>query len=114
MLDGIFVPNPCEHVMFDHMRYRSGQVVPQTVAGSFTVDQLDLNDSDAIDWRKSFISGLGVIAGAVKAARATVKQVQKLLVSARTAKEKAKLQGELATAKSNLAKAEQTLKGLAG
>ena len=100
--------------MFDHMRYRGGAVVPQSGAGEFTVEHLDLNDPDVIEWRKSFIRGLAIIAGAVKGARATVKDLLKLVNAAKSGKEKAARHAELNVAKNNLAKAEQVLKGLSG
>lgn len=39
-----FVPNPCDHVMWDHLRFRAVEVTARSDAGKFTLDLLNLND----------------------------------------------------------------------
>jgi hypothetical protein len=41
--EGRTIPNPCDHVMVKHLRYRGEVVEPQSPAGEFTVGLLDLN-----------------------------------------------------------------------
>ena len=46
-----FIPNPCDHVMFDHLRFNNDRVVPRTEPGIFTTEKLDLNDPKVVDYR---------------------------------------------------------------
>ena len=58
----VFIPNPCEHVMFDHLRYSRGDVSPNSNAGAFTVDRLDLNDPSVVEFRNGLITTLAKLA----------------------------------------------------
>jgi hypothetical protein len=53
-----FIPNPCEHSMFQHLRYKRGEVTHASPAGEFTIRRLDLNDPQAVGFRDAFISML--------------------------------------------------------
>ena len=46
-----FVPNPCDHVMFDHLRFQGDTVNSKSEAGRFTTELLDLNDPKAVGFR---------------------------------------------------------------
>lgn len=50
-----FIPNPCAHIMFAHLKFKHGEVEPRTEAGSFTVDLLDLNDPEYVEYRENQI-----------------------------------------------------------
>lgn len=50
-----FIPNPCEHVMFSHLRYIQGEVTAVSAAGDMTLELLDLNDPDAVNFRGALI-----------------------------------------------------------
>jgi hypothetical protein len=50
---GSFVPNPCDHVMFTHMRYRGAIVEPRTKTGRFAVKLLLLNDDESVGQRET-------------------------------------------------------------
>jgi 5-methylcytosine-specific restriction endonuclease McrA len=47
----IFIPNPCDHVMFEHLRYSAATVVSRTRAGEWTVERLRLNSPNSVDYR---------------------------------------------------------------
>lgn len=47
-----FIPNPCDHVMFEHLRFVDGDVMARTEAGQFAVERLDLNDPNAVEFRR--------------------------------------------------------------
>ena len=47
-----FVPNPCDHVMHQHLRFDGLQVVPRTEAGAFACEYLDLNDPAIVEFRE--------------------------------------------------------------
>lgn len=50
--DEKFIPNPCDHRMFDHLRYKDGTVVGHSLAGKFSIEQLDLNDPRSVQFRE--------------------------------------------------------------
>lgn len=66
------LPNPCDFVMADHLRYRGPRVTPQTTEGEIAVDVLDLNNDVRVDWRAGIIT-------AVSALHAELKHYSKLL-----------------------------------
>jgi hypothetical protein len=41
--------------MFAHLKFKHGEVEPRTEAGSFTVDLLDLNDPEYVEYRENQI-----------------------------------------------------------
>jgi hypothetical protein len=50
-LQGVFLPNPCDHTMNEHLLYRGTQVVPMTPAGELAVELLMLNHEEAVLYR---------------------------------------------------------------
>lgn len=49
MLAGRFIPNPCDHVMYQHLRAQpEGSVKPYSFAGEWTIDLLSLNSPEQI------------------------------------------------------------------
>ncbi|MFM0653276.1 hypothetical protein [Paraburkholderia sediminicola] len=58
---GRFIPNPCDHVMFSHLRYASATVQPQTATGTFVCALLDLNSPDAVANRQAIETALASI-----------------------------------------------------
>ena len=56
---GRFIPNPCDHVMFQHLRYRGPRVEPHSPAGHEADKRLMFNDDESVQYRE-FV--LGVIA----------------------------------------------------
>lgn len=55
-----FIPNPCDHEMFRHLRYAHARVEARTEAGRVALDLLDLNDSDAVAWREMILTALAL------------------------------------------------------
>ena len=47
-----FIPNPCDHVMFDHLRFQGASVIAKSSAGEFAVERLDLNDPGTQGFRR--------------------------------------------------------------
>lgn len=50
--DHEFIPNPCDHVMFDHVKYVGAEVVSRSQAGKVLVERLDLNDPTSVEYRR--------------------------------------------------------------
>lgn len=57
-----FVPNPCEHVMFQHLRAgKDGKVEARTPAGEFTVELLHLNDDLTVNFRMAAMQAIELL-----------------------------------------------------
>jgi len=48
-----YFPNPCDHIMIDHVRFAEGIVDTQSVHGEFMTEALQLNECQVVEWRKS-------------------------------------------------------------
>lgn len=99
--NGQFVPNPCEHVMWDHLRYRGATVSAASAAGTWTVDLLDLNESAGVRFREGYLSALQLLTVEIAKAKATVAEVKKLLDNTPTAAGKASVATDLQVAEGN-------------
>lgn len=53
---GIFIPNPCDYRMFDHLKFNFAEVMGRSTAGEWTLELLDLNDSDTVAHREALIA----------------------------------------------------------
>ena len=76
-----FIPNPCDHQMFEHLRYRGATVEGRTAAGIFTTSLLDLNSPDAVQHREAILA----IIDASEAKRREIAETRRLLEAARKA-----------------------------
>jgi hypothetical protein len=56
-----FIPNPCDHIMFQHLRYRGARVEPHSPAGEHADKRLMFNDDESVKYR-IFVLGLIAIA----------------------------------------------------
>jgi hypothetical protein len=56
-----FVPNPCEHEMFAHLRYNGAVVEAKSDAGKFSVYLLDLNGEVVVGWRAGVLSAVAAL-----------------------------------------------------
>jgi hypothetical protein len=100
----VFVPNPCEHVMADHMRFHGSAVAHRSNAGEFTVELLDLNEPDVVKLRDAIIRAVALMDERIRALRHTIRQIAKIAKKASNAAEKASLTKALAKAQQNLLK----------
>lgn len=50
-----FIPNPCDDVMFSHMRYLEERVECRTVSGSCAIEVLGLNDEQELKRRHTML-----------------------------------------------------------
>lgn len=50
-----FIPNPCDHVMFSHLRFNGAVVEEKSKAGAIAREILDLNDPESVSYREFVI-----------------------------------------------------------
>lgn len=104
-----FIPNPCDHEMFRHIRFKGSEVEARTTAGGVLLEVLDLNDRSAVEFR-GFIANLIEMCAAKKAeldrARVQLEQLRASgCVSAADAQESiAEIEERLRTVSANLAR----------
>lgn len=56
-----FIPNPCDHVMFEHMAFREGEVFAKTEAGRKACEILNLNHERAVAWRRGVLKSISAL-----------------------------------------------------
>jgi hypothetical protein len=75
---GRFIPNPCDHTMFGHLRFREAVVEAKSAAGEFTLKLLDLNSPTVVKFREAIIMALSAFHFKRQEALATLQQLVKL------------------------------------
>jgi len=55
-----FIPNPCDHEMFAHLRFQRASVEAKTTSGEFTLELLDLNDPESLNYRKFVLETIAI------------------------------------------------------
>lgn len=53
---GIFIPNPCDHRMASHVRFRGAEVRGRSVAGKWMIELLQLDHDDITRYRAAMIA----------------------------------------------------------
>jgi hypothetical protein len=52
LAEGLFLPNPCDHTMSEHLQYSGAWVMPESGAGELAVELLLLNDDSVVGYRE--------------------------------------------------------------
>lgn len=87
--------------MFDHLRYKGGTVVGTSMAGNWTIEKLDLNDPDVVEFRSGLIGLLNKMEGQIIASTNTENQLKQKLKTATKQFEINEIEGKLAEAEKN-------------
>lgn len=69
---GVFIPNPCEHSMFEHLRFRAEKVEARSKEGVFTKELLGLDDDEVTRYRAFII-------GTIKLVKSKIDDLQETL-----------------------------------
>jgi len=75
--DTQMIPNPCDHVMTRHLRFKESSVEPKTESGEFALELLDLNDPAAIAFRDHVNHMVDVLTRQETEARHTLDVIEK-------------------------------------
>ena len=100
--------------MFDHLRFRGGEVDAASKTGEWTIERLDLNDPLVVQWREGFIGALKAIDAQLIWSKRIIEESTNQLSKAITAEEKNKAEEDLEQAKRNRQELEETLTKLLG
>lgn len=55
---GEYIPNPCDHTMFEHLQFRHPSVAAKTAAGKHAEYLLQLNSDSALDMRDTLLRSI--------------------------------------------------------
>lgn len=107
-----FIPNPCDHVMIQHLKYQGAKVEAKSVAGDFTLRLLDLNNPDLMRYRE----GMLVMVEAAEATRKKAQQVLQDLTELRALGKAngAAIDSAIAQAQTKVQKVDSALRTLSG
>ncbi|NUO63110.1 MAG: hypothetical protein HOQ30_12960 [Gemmatimonadaceae bacterium] len=106
-----FVPNPCDHRMFEHLQFVGLEVKPKTVAGRHTVELLKLNDKEWLRHRRMTQAAIEHLQSEHAVAEAWLRELVARR-SAATGSKAATLLVEEAEARSAVDELEELLRGL--
>lgn len=79
---GVFVPNPCDHKMASHVRYKAGRVEGRSVAGKWLIDLVQLNDKQLVRYRVAMLATIKTLKEKIGAIRKDERQVRRAMKSA--------------------------------
>jgi hypothetical protein len=79
----IFMPNPCDHVMFDHFQYKSAVVHEKSKAGKFSAGLLELNDPELIKFRAGILTAVEALEYQLSRLKKQLEEIDQLLPSLR-------------------------------
>lgn len=104
-----FIPNPCDHEMFRHLRFKGDIVDARTPEGKFTRDLLDLNAPDIVDFRNAILVAIDTTTARLKELgqliqSAQEKQAKGMLSPEKVAEATLKINTEISRAKKALLK----------
>ena len=60
---GAYFPNPCDHEMSAHLRYKGATPVAVSVTGRFTIESLGLDDAEAEAYREFILGTIALVKG---------------------------------------------------
>jgi len=107
-----FIPNPCDHVMFDHLRYHSARVETRSPAGELAERVLMFNDERSVEYRELVLGVIAALEEKKRRVQETLRRIdQKVVLSPEQAEQ---LAAERASAARDMAKLEQQLLRVAG
>jgi 5-methylcytosine-specific restriction endonuclease McrA len=75
-----FIPNPCDHEMFAHLRFAAEKVQARTTAGAWTRELLDLDDPEVVQYRRFILEALELYEGKRKETRDALEQLHGMRV----------------------------------
>lgn len=85
---GEFIPNPCDHVMTDHLKFVGSRIEPQSPAGKFTEERLLLNEDAIVEFREFVIRAINIATATIIDAQKKLKGIEKKLLKGKIDNEK--------------------------
>ena len=105
---GEFIPNPCDHIMFQHLRYNGANVETRSSAGKHAEKILMLNDEDSVKYREFVLDAIHMAELQKREGQQALAELDAMI----SMNPSSTLDGLKRTAEENLARAENVLKHL--
>lgn len=83
---GVFVPNPCDHKMGAHARYRIARVEGRSVAGKWLIELMQLNDERVVGYRSVMLTTIKALESRLVEIETNQRQVRRTMESLGAAK----------------------------
>jgi HNH endonuclease len=84
-----FIPNPCDHSMWEHLKYERETVVAKSAAGTFTAERLDLNAPGIVGHRALILDSITSFEAERTASQGMLALIQKKRAEGKVSAEKA-------------------------
>lgn len=110
---GLFIPNPCDHIMAEHLTFDGTRVEAKTGAGQIALELLRLNDPEDIRYRDFLLRSIERCLSDAECMVETLSKLESLLPKARGPELEA-LQHELALARADFIQVQDDLERLTG
>ena len=107
-----FIPNPCDHVMFEHLRYRSARVQTRSPAGELAERVLMLNDDGSVEYREFVLGVIAALEEKKRRLQESIRRIDRRLSASPEQTEQ--LMEEKASAERDLARIDHHLSRVAG
>ena len=107
-----FLPNPCDHVMFEHLRYRVARVETRTPAGELAERVLMLNDEASVQYREFVMDVIASLEASARRLQETIRRIDQR--SAQHPEQANQCAAERASAVQELARIQQHLSRVSG
>ncbi len=111
---GIYVPNPCDFRMFEHLRFEGPWVRSRTPAGAYSVDLMMLNESEAVGFREVVNAAIAEIETVLRRQLKTRTALLRKLKRAGSNEEKARVEEKVSELDSAVEKSRGYLSRLTG
>ena len=108
------IPNPCDHVMFDHLRYDKAHVQGRSETGNIAIETLDLNDANSIDYRKIVLTIVESLKEDVRLHQNNISRLSKLILNCGEENERQELKDKKTVYKTKFSRIAKLLKGILG
>jgi hypothetical protein len=107
-----FIPNPCDHVMFEHLRYRSARVQTRSPAAELAERVLMLNDEGSVEYREFVLGVIAALEEKKRRLQETIRRIDRRLSASPEQAEQ--LMEEKASAERDLTRLDHHLSRAAG
>jgi hypothetical protein len=109
-----YIVNPCEDVMFAHLRFNGSKVASRSTQGEWTSDALELNDEDVVAVRETILMSIQTCEARRDKARGSMALAEKTLKKADTQTDIAALTRLVGTFRREIEKCTRVIDRLTG
>ena len=80
-LPDVFIPNPCDYIMTDHMKFNKSNLILKSEAGEFTIELLQLNSEESKNFRITIYTAVITINDKIQSLTVQLSKLKNMLCS---------------------------------